>query len=296
MRSVGRLSGINFKLALAAAGLALAAAPVLAGQRPSEGAPSHGTAGRSAERWRRRWRRRELRPAARRARPATTAAASSGTSTASSSSGAASAPTFSGAARHAGYARRADNTGRAAAVAAGPKADRREHRSGGGEHAVPRGSGSSGDSGHNGGTTRSGGNSTTHTAAPANSTRTADPNADRAVPGWSRPRGDRPATGTAVERTRPPSNGGGVIIVGGGYYNPFFPYGFGYPGYSLGLGFGFSDPWYDPFMYSGYGYGYWIRIRVRRLRCRRRRRRLLSVQLRRAGSAARMMWAKAPSA
>jgi hypothetical protein len=47
-----------------------------------------------------------------------------------------------------------------------------------------------------------------------------------------------------------------VVIVGGGYYNPFFPYGFGYPGYSLGLGFGFADPWYDPFMYSGYGYGY----------------------------------------
>ena len=44
MRSVGRLKGINFTLALAAAGLALAAAPVLAGQRPSEGAPSHGTA------------------------------------------------------------------------------------------------------------------------------------------------------------------------------------------------------------------------------------------------------------
>ena len=44
MRSVGRLKGINFKLALAVAGLALTAAPVLAGQRPSEGAPSHGTA------------------------------------------------------------------------------------------------------------------------------------------------------------------------------------------------------------------------------------------------------------
>jgi hypothetical protein len=49
---------------------------------------------------------------------------------------------------------------------------------------------------------------------------------------------------------------GGVVIIGGGYYNPFFPYGVGYPGYGLGLGFGLYDPWYDPFMYSGYGYGY----------------------------------------
>ncbi len=114
------------------------------------------------------------------------------------------------------------------------------------------------------------------------------------MPGWSRPRGDRPATGTAVERTRPPSNGGGVIIVGGGYYNPFFPYGFGYPGYSLGLGFGFYDPWYDPFMYSGYGYGSATgtgtgtaaaapaEATIRTTTARRIRRR--------------MMWAKAPSA
>ncbi len=58
-----------------------------------------------------------------------------------------------------------------------------------------------------------------------------------------------------MPRTGSPSHGG-VVIVGGRYYNPFFPYGFGYPGYSLGLGFGFADPWYDPFMYSGYGYGY----------------------------------------
>ena len=125
----------------------------------------------------------------------------------------------------------------------------------GGEHAVPRSGGSSGGSTHaSGGTTRSGGTATTRSAPPANANGAPASNADRAVPSWSRPRGDRPSTGVAVPRTGHPNNG--VVIVGGGYYNPFFPYGFGYPGYSLGLGFGFADPWYDPFMYSGYGYGY----------------------------------------
>jgi hypothetical protein len=89
------------------------------------------------------------------------------------------------------------------------------------------------------------------------------------VPNWSRPRGDRPVTGTAVERTGPPPNRDGYYR-GGRYYDPFF-YGYGgygysgyynyyYP-YSFGLGYGlysgygwnpyFGDPW-DPY-YSGYG-------------------------------------------
>lgn len=45
------------------------------------------------------------------------------------------------------------------------------------------------------------------------------------------------------------------MIIGGRYYDPFFPYGYGYPGYGLGLGLGFYDPWYDPW-FGGYGYGY----------------------------------------
>jgi hypothetical protein len=122
---------------------------------------------------------------------------------------------------------------------------------------VPRSGSASPSSGggHATATTRPSSGSATNSTTPGNTRTAGNANADRAVPSWSRPRGDRPATGVAVPRTTAPSRGGGVIIIGGRYYDPFFPYGFGYPGYSLGLGFGFYDPWYDPFMYSGYGYG-----------------------------------------
>jgi hypothetical protein len=80
------------------------------------------------------------------------------------------------------------------------------------------------------------------------------------VPTYSRPRGDRPATGNAVERrgSRPPDNNGG------GY--PWYP-GIGYgryywPSYGFGLGYFYDPYWYDPFYYGGgtgyyggYGYG-----------------------------------------
>jgi len=251
--SNGLFKDINFRIALVAAGLALSAGPALAGQRPSEGAPSHGTAvergssggggggGTAATNT-----------------PSTPAASSSSGSsagsTASTPSAAASSPSFSGAARHTAYAEapqhRTNGGGGTNSGARGSGG----HASGGGERAVPRGTAPSGG---NSAARSSGGDTTTHSAAPANpNSRTTDSNADRAVPNWSRPRGDRPATGTAVARTHPPVHDGNVVIIGGGYYNPFFPYGVGYPGYGLGLGFGFYNPWYDPFMYSGYGYGY----------------------------------------
>jgi hypothetical protein len=101
------------------------------------------------------------------------------------------------------------------------------------------------------------------------------------VPSWGRPRGDRPGTDTAVERTGPrPPNGnypGYYPPYNGGYY-PYYPYygsgyygyygypyaacGFGY-GYGYGFGYGFPlcysawnmyDPWYMSGMYAGGGY------------------------------------------
>jgi hypothetical protein len=102
------------------------------------------------------------------------------------------------------------------------------------------------------------------------------------VPAYSRPRGDRPALGSAAERVGPvpgrPDRGGNgryspiyydpYYYYGGGYsgyygyygaygpwgYNPFYR---GYspfflPGYGFGFGYFGYDPWLDPF---GYGYG-----------------------------------------
>jgi hypothetical protein len=94
------------------------------------------------------------------------------------------------------------------------------------------------------------------------------------VPSWSRTRGDRPATDTAVPRVgpTPPRSAGDRSRDGYGYYNPYyyggFGYGFGfydenfygYPfyspfGFGYGIPYGFSDPFYsDPYDY-GAGYG-----------------------------------------
>lgn len=121
--------------------------------------------------------------------------------------------------------------------------------SGGGERAVPRGTASSGSSG---GDSNSGaGNSGTRTrmAPPSNEAAGSNNSAGaREVPNWSRPRGDRPVTGTAVERTGPPPDrdGGGNR---GRYYDPFYYGGYGYGGYGYGLGYG-----YYPYTF-GMGYG-----------------------------------------
>ena len=132
---------------------------------------------------------------------------------------------------------------------------------GSGERAVPRGNAAS-----EGRDTSSVGNvngGRTRSAAPSDANNTAGA---REVPNWSRPRGDRPVTGVAVERTGPPPDRDGSYR--GRYYDPYFyGYGYGYPGYyssyypyTFGMGYGlysgfgwnpyFGDPW-DPY-YSGY--------------------------------------------
>jgi hypothetical protein len=133
---------------------------------------------------------------------------------------------------------------------------------GGGERAVPRGSGSSASPAPSAPASGNGGSRGGSTASTAGSNgRDAQPGHERAVPSWGRPRGDRPSSGTAVQRTTPPIRGGSGGYYGR-YYDPYFPYGFAYPGYGLGLGFGLYDPWYDPWGagyygggYGGYGYG-----------------------------------------
>jgi hypothetical protein len=83
---------------------------------------------------------------------------------------------------------------------------------------------------------------------------------DRAVPAYSRPRDGRTVTGRITDRNTPIPDRDGR---GGYYYSPY-PYGYyndpygyygsyWYPGYSLGLGYFY----YDPFWYGSYGgYGY----------------------------------------
>jgi hypothetical protein len=63
------------------------------------------------------------------------------------------------------------------------------------------------------------------------------------VPAYSRPRGDNPASGTAIPRppgSKPPTGGNGPIYV--------VP---GYPGY----GYGYCDPWSYVYNCGGGGYG-----------------------------------------
>lgn len=135
---------------------------------------------------------------------------------------------------------------------------------GGGGQAVPRG-GSGGGSGSGGGTasgggTRSGGGSG---GGDARTRSGSGGDSGRASGGgdttYSRPRGDRPVTGSAVERRdgdRPRT----VIVDRGGYYGGFYPWGWG--GLGLGGYYGYYDPWgwgwYDPYPPGGYGnsYGY----------------------------------------
>jgi hypothetical protein len=165
--------------------------------------------------------------------------------------------------------------------------------SGGGSNggAVSRGSGSSSGSSGASGTragsessdsgsgrtpsrTRSG--STAEASAPANNA-----TGTREVPTWARPRGDRPTTGQAVQRTVPPDidrDGHYTDRYGYGYggfggYNPYGYYGYGYSPYSayyypygFGMGYGlysgfgwapyYGDPFGDPYGYASGGGGY----------------------------------------
>jgi hypothetical protein len=87
-----------------------------------------------------------------------------------------------------------------------------------------------------------------------------NPAGNREVPSWSRNRGDRASTGTAVPRSpdNPPPGHyppGSYGRSGYGYYDPFYydPYGvYGYYGFAGGY-YGFSNPYYSPYGFGGYG-------------------------------------------
>jgi hypothetical protein len=175
------------------------------------------------------------------------------------------------------------------------------HTASSGQHASPRSSGSSSSGSSNRGSAGS-----QNTAAPrsgaasgdgarargsdnqararvttpsAESSSTNNANANREVPTWGRPRGDRPATGTAVPRTVPADRSGGALRGRGynGYYDPFgfglgYGYGYGYYGsyfspyyvpYGFGMGYGLSPFGWNPYGFYGdpmdpyeYGAGY----------------------------------------
>ena len=202
-----------------------------------------------------------------------TSSSSSGASFSSPSGFSATTPNISfgdRAVRSTAPARRTEFAGWASTSASGdgqarPRTASGSGGSGSGERAVPRGEAAAGGrdtsvGNNNGGRTR---NAPTPSEANANNTA-----GEREVPNWSRPRGDRPVTGTAVERVGPPPSRDGRY--GGRYYDPYY-YGYGggyysgyynyyYP-YTFGMGYGlysglgwnpyFGDAW-DPY-YSGYG-------------------------------------------
>jgi PEGA domain-containing protein len=266
------------RLGMAVVGVALAAAPALAGQRPHDsgtGSASSdhavargGDGGGSA------------------ARAGGGSAASGGSSSGASStapSSIASSPSSGGAERSAPmYAepqRRGGGGGSASSGSgsSGSGSSGSSHRGGGngsGDHAVPRGGGSSSrGTAKSGGETKSGGDSTTSGSSSGRTNAAPSRDNGEAVPSWSRPRGDRPATDGAANRVgaRPDPN---HRTSYGHYYDPFLYnsyYGYGpygnlrYPGFGLGYGYGlglgwplFYDPWYDPgYATSGFGsYGY----------------------------------------
>jgi hypothetical protein len=133
----------------------------------------------------------------------------------------------------------------------------------GGGQAVPRGSG--GGSGSGGGTASGGGTRSGGSSGGGDARTRGGSGADqgRASGGgdttYSRPRGDRPANGTAVERRdgdRPRT----VIVNRGGYYGGFYPWGWGGLGLGGYYGYGYYSPWglgwYDPYPFGGYAGGY----------------------------------------
>jgi hypothetical protein len=112
---------------------------------------------------------------------------------------------------------------------------------GSGERAVPRGSSASG-SGSN--SANGSGNTRARTPPPSSSGGENNSAGAREVPNWSRPRGDRPATGTAVDRVGPPPDRDHGYGGGGRYYDPYYGYG------------GYYGSYYSPYYSCGYGYYY----------------------------------------
>ena len=122
---------------------------------------------------------------------------------------------------------------------------------GGGERAVPRGNSAEPSSGRD---ASSGSAGTRTRVSPSSESNTNNSAGAREVPTWSRPRGDRPVSGQAVERVGPPPDRDRNYRGGGSrYYDPFYyggygsyyGYGYGYYPYSFGMGYG---------LYSGLGW------------------------------------------
>jgi hypothetical protein len=118
--------------------------------------------------------------------------------------------------------------------------------SSGGERAVPRGS----SAGSGSGNTNSGGDNSARSRTPRGGADDSNnASGTREVPTWSRPRGDNPATGTAVDRVGPPPD---RDHGNHGRYDPYYPY-YGYGGYYNG--YGYYDPYYSFYGYYPYTFG-----------------------------------------
>jgi hypothetical protein len=259
------MKSFQSRLGIAVAGLALVAAPAFASQRPSQDGTSP-AADRAVDRG----------SSASAARGGDGGSVASGGSSAGSSSSStapsaiASSPSFGSADRSAPMYAEPQRRGGGSGSASGGSS----HRGGGGsggDRAVPRGSGGSSSRG----TSKSGGDSTTSSGSAGRSHDAPARDNGEAVPSWSRPRGDRPASGTAAEREGRRPDRDGRNFRGRGfypyYYDPFYfgyspYYGYRNPGFGIGYGYGlglgwplFYDPWYDPWYgsggYAGYGYG-----------------------------------------
>jgi hypothetical protein len=250
------MKSFQSRLGLVVAGLALVATPALAGQRPHDGGSSggdhavergSGSGGGAAAR------------GGDGGSVATggSSAGSSSTATSTAPSSTAASPSFGAADRSGPMYAEPQHRGGGAGNARGGGS----HSGGGGDHATPRGTASP-----SGSTTRSGGNSTTTSSSSGRSHDAPARNGDDAVPSWSRPRGDRPASGSATDRVGPrPSdrNSGYAPLYNPYFYDPFYNQYRSYPGFGIGYGYGlglgwplFYDPWYDPYGMSGYsGYG-----------------------------------------
>lgn len=237
----------RFSLAVGvlAAGLALGAAPVFAQRPPSESDSHGGGSDRAVDRG----------SggggggggAATSTSSSSVATGSSGVSTSSPSAGVAASPSISRAdfaVRESAPQHRAGSGGGQHTASSGSQGG--DHRASGGDHASPRGESA---------TPRSAGRTSDNASRPSES------NDPRAVPSWARPRGDRPATDTAVPRTTPRNAGRN----GGYYYDPYAYSGgyyfggyYGYPyGYFAPFSYGFYDPfYYDPFAFSPGFFGY----------------------------------------